>query len=132
MGPRYYRGMMPYERLDAWRQSHELVKLVYRVSRAWPRDERYGLTAQTRRAAYSIPMNIAEGTAKRGSREFRRFLDIAWGSYAELSYCLRLAGELGYLTPDDELLLEPQRVIVGKLTWKLHASMSKAAKRIDG
>lgn len=83
--------MMPYERLDAWRESHQFVILVYRATQNWPKIELYGLVSQTRRSAVSIPLNIAEGAARRGSREFRRFLDIALGSFSEVSYSLRLA-----------------------------------------
>jgi four helix bundle protein len=79
--------MMPYERLAAWQKSHRLVLLVYRATSKWPKTELYGLVSQARRAAFSIPLNIAEGSAKRGSREFRRFLDIALGSFSELAYC---------------------------------------------
>ena len=89
--------MMPYERLDAWRVCHELVLSVHRETRGFPSDERYGLTAQLRRAAFSAAANIAEGSAKRGSAEFRRFLDIALGSLAEVAYGLMLARDLGYL-----------------------------------
>jgi four helix bundle protein len=64
--------MMPYEKYDAWKASHELALAIYRSTEAWPVTERYGVTAQTRRAALSVPTNIAEGSAKLGPREFRR------------------------------------------------------------
>jgi hypothetical protein len=69
----YCRTMMPYEKLTAWTVAHELALEVYAVTENWPRNELYGLTAQTRRAALSIPTNIAEGVAKSGPREFRRY-----------------------------------------------------------
>jgi four helix bundle protein len=81
--------MMPYEKYDAWKASHELALAIYRSTEAWPVAERYGLTAQTRRAALSVPTNIAEGSAKLGPREFRRYLDISLGSLSEISYLLR-------------------------------------------
>ena len=81
--------MIPYERFDSWKLSHKLALAIYRVSEQWPINERYGLTAQIRRAALSAPTNIAEGSAKRGAREFRRYLDIALGSLSEVSYLLR-------------------------------------------
>ena len=83
--------MMPFERLSAWQASHRLAMEVYRVTRSWPREEIYGLTSQARRAAVSIPSNIAEGAAKRGTREFGRFLDVALGSLSELTCLLRLS-----------------------------------------
>jgi 23S rRNA-intervening sequence protein len=62
--------MMPYERFDAWKSAHGLALEVYRITDSWPVGERYGLTSQLRRAALSIPTNIAEGTAKRGPRSY--------------------------------------------------------------
>jgi four helix bundle protein len=69
--------MMAFERLEAWRVAHELALAVFAQTDRWPRTELYGVTAQVRRAALSVPTNIAEGAAKRGEREFGRFLDIA-------------------------------------------------------
>ncbi|TFG53093.1 MAG: four helix bundle protein [Gemmatimonadales bacterium] len=63
--------MWPYQRFDAWKVAHDLTLDVYHVTKRWPAEERFGLTAQVRRAAHSIGANIAEGSAKRGSREFR-------------------------------------------------------------
>jgi len=83
--------MIAYERLEAWRRAHTLALEVFAATDLWPKTERYGLTAQTRRAALSISTNIAEGSAKRGGREFGRFLDIALGSLAELRYLLRFS-----------------------------------------
>jgi four helix bundle protein len=117
--------MKPYERLLAWQASHRLVMEIYQASQRWPKPEMYGLTSQSRRAAFSIPLNIAEGSAKRGSREFRRFLDIAIGSMSELTYCLRLARELDYLSEADWKKIEDQREEAGKLLWRLYQAMSK-------
>jgi four helix bundle protein len=118
--------MKPYERLEAWQASHQLVKAIYLATHHWPKFELYGLTSQTRRAAFSIPLNIAEGSAKRGSREFRRFLDISLGSMSELSYCLRLARELEYLNDEEWEKTEAQRDKTGKLLWRLYQAMVKA------
>jgi four helix bundle protein len=92
--------MQPYEELEAWKASHALALEIHRVTKTWPREERFGLTAQIRRAAFSVPNNIVEGRARLGKKEFRRFLDVAWGSLAETEYTLRYAHDLGYLTPD--------------------------------
>ena len=92
--------MFPYERFKAWQVGHELVLAIYKVTESWPKHELYGLISQARRSAYSVPMNIVEGSAKRGAREFRRFLDISVGSVTELSYCLLLARDLHYLTEE--------------------------------
>jgi four helix bundle protein len=91
---------MPYEKFEAWKVAHQLALEVYKVTERWPKSERYQLTAQMRRAGLSVPTNIAEGAAKRGVREFRRYLDISLGSLSELSYLLRFSKDLGIL--DDE------------------------------
>lgn len=72
--------MKRYERLEAWHATHQLVLLTYRVTKSFPREELYALTSQARRAAFSAAASIAEGSAKKGPREFRRYLDIAVGS----------------------------------------------------
>jgi four helix bundle protein len=118
--------MIPYERLEAWRASHELVMAIYKATQKWPKSEQYGLVSQTRRAAFSIPVNIAEGSAKRGSREFRRFLDMSVGSMSELSYCLRLAKELEYLPDSDWKEVDSKRGTAGRLLWRLYEAISKA------
>ena len=90
--------MQPYEELDAWKTSHALALVIYRTTRTWPIEERYGLSAQIRKAGFSVPANIVEGRAKLGRKEFRRFLDISWGSLSEVEYTLQLARDLGYLS----------------------------------
>jgi four helix bundle protein len=98
--PALHSGMVPYERFDAWKIAHQLALEVYEVTERWPTNERYGLTAQIRRAAISAPTNIAEGAAKRGPRELRRYLDIALGSLSEVSYLLRFTRDRGILNDD--------------------------------
>src|SRR4051794_15022488 len=89
--------MPPYERLEAWKMAHNLALHVYEITDHWPVQERYVLTAQLRRAVLSVPANIAEGSAKRGPREFRRYLDISLGSLSEVSYLLRFSRDRGLL-----------------------------------
>jgi four helix bundle protein len=113
----------PYERLEAWQRAHELALSAYRATDRFPRDELFGLTSQIRRAALSVPTNIAEGSAKRGRREFRRFLDISLGSLSELSYLLLFARDRGILAPDAWESLTAQRDHVGALTWGLYRAM---------
>jgi four helix bundle protein len=108
--------MMSYEKFEAWQMAHELALEIYRVTDRWPKEERFGLTSQLRRASLSAPTNIAEGAAKRGNREFRRFLDIALGSLSEVSYPLRLSRDRGLLTPDSWLAVEALRARAGRVT----------------
>ncbi|PYP98871.1 MAG: hypothetical protein DMD34_01305 [Gemmatimonadetes bacterium] len=117
--------MAPYERFAAWRECHALALEVYRATRAFPKDELYGLTSQARRAAFSAAANIVEGSAKRGSAEFRRFLDISLGSLTELGYTLRLSRELVILAEEPWDKLNDLRSRARFLTWKLYASVSK-------
>jgi four helix bundle protein len=120
--------MMRYEGLRAWQAAHELALHIYRMTDRWPREERFGLTTQLRRAALSTPTNIAEGAAKRGPREFRRFLDTALGSLSEVSYLLRFSRDYGVLTPHDWWSVEALRSEVGRLTWRLYIVVSRQAK----
>jgi four helix bundle protein len=112
--------MMPFERLEAWQSSHLLALEVYRATDSWPQRELYGLTTQARRAAVSIGSNIAEGSAKRGRREFGRYLDMALGSFSELTYLLLLSRDLGLMSKDDCQVIEPVRCEAGKLLWGLY------------
>jgi four helix bundle protein len=117
-----------YERFQAWQAAHELALEIYRQTDRWPRAERFGLTIQLRRAALSVPANIAEGAAKRGTREFRRFLDIALGSLAEVSYLLRFSRDYGLLGQDSWATLETLRARTGRLTWSLYSAVSLHAR----
>ena len=118
--------MASYERFRAWQACDALVIAVYRATEAFPRWELYGLTSQARRAAFSAAANIAEGSAKRGPREFRRYLDISLGSLAELSYILRLCRTLEFLPGDQWEALNRMRIEATRLTWHLYQSVSSA------
>jgi four helix bundle protein len=87
----------PHKKLDVWRLAMDLVTAVYQVTEKFPREERYSLTDQIRRAAVSIPSNIAEGAARQTRKEFVNYLHIARGSLSELDTQLELAKRLGYL-----------------------------------
>jgi four helix bundle protein len=117
-------GTMPYERFEAWRVSHELALAVYAATRRWPRSELYGLTSQVRRAALSAPTNIAEGSAKRGPAEFRRFLDFSLGSLSEVAYLLRFARDAQFLTDEAWANLQQLRDKAAMLTWRLSRSLT--------
>lgn len=116
--------MLPNEKFEAWKLAHNLALEVYRITDRWPSSERYYLTGQIRRAALSIPTNIAEGAAKRGPREFRRYLDIARGSLSELSYLLRFSRDRGILDVETFHAMDELRDRAGKVTWGLYVSLS--------
>jgi len=126
----YALDVTSYERLEAWQEAHRFVLLVYRRTKSFPVEERYGLTSQLRRAAFAVAANIVEGCAKKGPREFRRYLDIAVGSVAELTYTLRLVRDLELMSNEELNELERQRDRVGRLTWGLYASLNRAAARV--
>ena len=92
---------------------------------SWERREQYGLTSQARRAAISVPANIAEGSAKRGRREFGRYLDIALGSLSELSYLLMMARDLGLLSRERWGEFDALHTETGKILWGLYAAVRR-------
>ena len=98
--------MQRFTDLKVWQRSHLLALAIYRITKAFPGDERFGLTSQLRRAAVSIPTNIAEGSKRRHNPDFARFLNIAEGSLAETEYPLLLSRDLGHSGPRCEPLLE--------------------------
>ncbi|GHH53296.1 MAG: four helix bundle protein [Gammaproteobacteria bacterium] len=100
----------PHERLDVWRDAMTLVESVYRVTEHFPDSERFGLVSQMRRAAISIPSNIAEGAARRSTAEYLRFLSMARGSLSELDTQAQLAVRLGFRDADASLTMLLDRV----------------------
>lgn len=92
----------PHRKLMAWQKAVELATLVYRATESFPRQEQFGISSQMRRAAVSVPSNIAEGAARKGVKEFAQFLNISRGSLSELDTQVEIAFQT-------ELLAEPQR-----------------------
>jgi four helix bundle protein len=90
-----------FRKLKVWERAHQLALEAYRATGNFPDSERYGLTSQLRRAASSVPANIAEGCGRDGSADFARFLHIAMGSASELEYHLLLSRDLGLLSETD-------------------------------
>lgn len=117
--------MMPYERFEAWKVCDELAVQVYLATKTFPKYELYGLISQARRASFSAPVNIAEGSAKPGANEFCRFLNIAIGSLSELSYILRFCRRVDLLIEADYERLEELRRRAGFLTWRLYLAIRK-------
>jgi four helix bundle protein len=93
----------------------DLVEAIYRFTQQWPGEERYGLVSQIRRAAISIPSNIAEGKGRSSDREFIKFLNYALGSVYELQTQLKIAVRLNYVSATTASLLENQAAEVGKV-----------------
>ncbi len=87
----------PHRKLDVWKKSMEFVRDIYQATEQFPKREIYGFTSQMRRAAISIPSNLAEGAARKGNKEFKLFLNIAQGSISELDTQIELASILKYI-----------------------------------
>ena len=115
--------MMSYESSRAWRACDTLAHAVYRTTANWPRSELYGLTSQVRKAAVSAACNLAEGRAKRGPREYARFVDMAFGFLAEVHYLLSFAKVEGLVSAPDFDALERLHADAGRQTWRLLAAL---------
>ena len=113
----------PHERLEVWWDSMVLVEMAYQLSAAFPDSERFGLTAQLRRSAVSIPSNIAEGAARRSTAEYLRFLSIARGSLSELDTQQQIAVRLGFVDSSPEL-----EALIDRIFAKLTALMKAIGK----
>lgn len=114
-----------YQDLIAWQRAMDLVEIVYKASKGFPREELYALTSQVRRAAVSIPSNIAEGQGRRSTLDFLRHLSIAHGSLREVETQVLIAGRLNYLTAAQIKAVMTPASEVGKLLNGLMNSLSR-------
>ena len=96
----------PHKKLDLWNTAMELAVTIYQVTDSFPREERYSLTDQIRRAVSSVPSNVAEGAGRQTKKEFINYLHMAQGSLSELDTHLELARRLGYLAQDSWAMLD--------------------------
>ncbi|MBI5236331.1 MAG: four helix bundle protein [Deltaproteobacteria bacterium] len=108
-------SLKSFRELIVWQKSVDLVEKIYRETRSLPKEEIYGLTGQMRRAAVSIPSNIAEGQSRNSTGEFRQFLGISKGSLAELETQIEVAGRLKYLTSQQLENLLRECMEIGKM-----------------
>lgn len=112
-----------FRELQVWQRGMDVVEGVYDVTRAFPRAEVYGLTAQVRRAAVSIPSNIAEGHSRSSTLEYLRHLSIAQASLAEVETQLELAGRLKFAHEDDLAQILENCVVLGKQLYRLRDAL---------
>ncbi len=115
--------LRPYQKLVVWNEAHHLCLSVYSSTSLFPKDERFGLISQMRRAAYSIPMNIAEGSNKRSPAEKDRFYEYSSCSLEELHYQCLLARDLNYLNDPEFSRLAADIGKVGYLLMKIRDSV---------
>ena len=117
--------MQRFTDLKVWQRSHALVLQIYRLTTGFPDDERYGLVSQIRRAAVSIPANIAEGSKRRRNNDYARFLNIAEGSAAEVDYLLILSRDLELVTAK---VAEPIRTELDEIARMLNGLRGKVER----
>ena len=115
--------ILHFRQLEAWREAHKLVLMVYQATKSFPRDEHFGLVAQMRRAVVSTPANIVEGFKRRGIQDKIRFYNVSEGSLEELKYYLILSKDLGYISSDEDLMAQSETV--GRLLNGLIASTER-------
>jgi four helix bundle protein len=115
----------PHKKLDVWQAAMKTAQMVYMVTNTFPAQEKFGLVSQMRRAAVSIPSNIAEGAARQGGREFRNFLSMAQGSLSELDTQLELSVLLGFLTNENLAEITHQLLRIDKMLTGLICSLAK-------
>jgi four helix bundle protein len=114
-----------FRKLIVWQRAHQLVLQVYKFTEKFPKHEVFGLTSQLRRAVVSVPANVAEGYAAGGKGQFKRYLDIAQGSLAEVEYYLILAQDLTYITSSQYEQAESLRAETGFLLHRLIESLDR-------
>ena len=122
--------MSLFKKLKAWQHAQRLAIECAKTARAFPDYEQGALADQLRRAAYAVPLNIAEGNSRLGSRENRRFLDAARSSLGEVETAIEIARELEYVSPTDYARLEALADETGKTLYGLLKKVSGAAQRI--
>lgn len=116
-------GEYGYKRLLAWQKADELAYQIYLETKSFPKEELYGITSQLRRAALSIPTNLAEGVSRQGKRELKQFANIALGSLAETQYILDFSLRLKYLNETKYRRLQDFREETGRLLWTFYKSL---------
>ena len=121
--------MATHGNLLAFRKSYEFGLAMLRSTDHWPKREMFGLASQARRASTSIAINIAEGVAKRGRNELRRYLDIALGSLAETQVLICFARDMTFISISEATALEDLRSEAGRLVWGLYVATAKGKGR---
>jgi|AntRauMFilla1563_2_1112583.scaffolds.fasta_scaffold00016_27 four helix bundle protein len=101
---------MDYKELNVWKESIDLVKLVYEVTQKFPSEEKFGLVSQLRRASVSIPSNIAEGNGRSSDKHYKRFVEMAYGSALELETQLIISVELNFIKENDSIFKKLEQV----------------------
>ena len=115
-----------YKELEVWRRAHRVVLTIYSQTRSFPSDERFGITSQLRRAAMSIPTNLAEGCRRAFGREYSQYVNVAQGSHSEVQYLVQLAADLGYLERHTASALYAELEEIGRMLHRLRESINRS------
>jgi len=122
--------MQRFVDLRVWKLAHAFALSVYRLTEAFPAHEQFGLTSQLRRAALSIPTNIAEGSKRQSPTDYARFLNIAEGSAGECEYLLTFVRDLGLAQAEDVAALASQVASVGRMLFRLRTAVETNGRRV--
>ena len=122
------QNIVSFRDLEVWQLAMELVECSYRMSEQFPRAELFGLTGQLRRAAISIPANVAEGHSRRSTKAFLNHVSIAIGSHGELITCLEIARRLGFISQSQMTDVTSRTDSVGRLLHGLHRALTSKLK----
>ncbi len=114
-----------YRDLKVWQKAIIIVEDIYTATQSFPKEEIYGLTSQIRRCAISVPSNVAEGSSKRSTKEFIRFINMSYGSLSELETQLYIAGRLNFINDTARLELEAKIAELGRMLNGLRLSLTK-------
>lgn len=115
--------MIDFKTLNYWKRAYKFSLDIYRETTSFPREEKYGLTSQIRRAAISIPINISEGSGRNSKKEFANFLQISLGSASEVECELLLSKDIGYLNPEKCLYLLNELSEIRKMIFSYRESI---------
>jgi four helix bundle protein len=126
--------MRDYRKFSVWQRSHELTLKIYKeIAPRFPDSEKYGLSSQIRRAAYSIPFNIVEGCGRASEKDFAHFLGISLGSSQELEYCLLLIRDLGFISEEQYSVFNENvngiKAMIINLIKKIRSDSTPSVKR---
>lgn len=119
--------MQRFTELKVWQKSHALVLEIYKLTSNFPQDERFGLISQLRRAAASVPTNIAEGSKRSHNRDYARFLNVAEGSLAEIEYLIMLSRDLAFVPGHHAQLLLTEVDEIARMLHRLRTKVEENA-----
>lgn len=117
--------MRDYKKYDIWKKSHKMALDVYAVTKRFPKDERFGMISQLRRASLSVPTNIVEGTGRSSQKEFAYFINISSASAAEVEYLLKFSFDINYIAEEQYNSLTTEVISIRKMLNSFHQKLKQ-------